>query len=531
MGEMTETTWLMWAGAHGAARLRSELAARGANPRFVRAQTEAELVSLAVALPHESLGVALDARVVELDAVEGVVRTLRSIARVHEIFALAAAGDAGQIARLFCAGASEVITAEVAEASLDAECEARMGKGPICRHSGAASVGDDMRDGRMGCSLGAEGPEGAWACECGQNAHGADADGLDTRSGRCLDASAAMTFDGIDEEIPPWDESVGLRPSAPDPADMADGAAGAAGGGSVPGASGATRSAAATESAGAVHRAPVIVAISGRGGCGKTTVVASMAAAAARAGLRCAVLDFDLMFGNLADVFGVEAPIGLEAVVAHEREGQVQERDIEDAAMRIGPGLTLWGPCAEAERAELMARPAEQLVGALRGVADAIFVDTSGQWGDAVAMALGACDRCLVLGDAGAFSAVSARRAIEVAVRLGVPRARMSSVFNRMPMHGEGEEAALRFEMGVSLSSRLRIADGGSEVSGMLSFGHIDRMIAGQSAFAKSIRAATVEVLRELGCSLGTLEFEGEQAPRDRPRRLRLPWRCAGDER
>ena len=530
MSETTEATWLMWAGAHGAARLRNEIAARETNPRFVRAQTEAELVSLAATLPSESLGVALDARVAELDAVEGVVRTLRSIERIHEIFALAAAGDAGQVARLFCAGATEVITAEAAEASLDAEYEARMGKGPICPHPGATFVGDDMCDGQTGCSSGAGGSEGVRECGCGRCAYGVD-DGLGARSGRCLDSSAAVAFDEIDEEVPPWDEGVDARPLAVEPERAADDAVGIAGGTSTAGASGVARSAGATEGAGAAHRAPVIVAISGRGGCGKTTVVASMAAAAARAGLRCAVLDFDLMFGNMADVFGVEAPIGLEAVAAHECEGQVQEHDIEDAAMRIGPGLTLWGPCAEAERAELMARPAEQLIGALRGVADAIFVDTSGQWGDAVAMALGTCDRCLVLGDAGAFSAVSARRAIEVAVRLGVPRACMSSVFNRMPMHGEGEDAALRFEMGVSLSSRLRIADGGSEVSGMLSFGHIDRTIAGQSAFAKSIRAATVEVLRELGCSLGTLELEDQEAPRDWPRRLRLPWRCAGDER
>ena len=116
-------------------------------------------------------------------------------------------------------------------------------------------------------------------------------------------------------------------------------------------------------------------------------------------------------------------------------------------------------------------------------------------------------------------------------MRLGVPRARMSSVFNKAALHGEGEEAALRFEMGVSLSSRLRIADGGSEVSGMLSFGHLDQVMSGQGAFAKTVRVATTELLRELGCSLGTLELERETAGRERGHRFRLPWRGAGDER
>lgn len=64
--------------------------------------------------------------------------------------------------------------------------------------------------------------------------------------------------------------------------------------------------------------------------------------------------------------------------------------------MRVGPGLTLWGPLAEGERAELFGDSVEQLIDALRSAADVIFADTSCFWGDAVAVAVGACDRCLV---------------------------------------------------------------------------------------------------------------------------------------
>ena len=46
------------------------------------------------------------------------------------------------------------------------------------------------------------------------------------------------------------------------------------------------------------HRAPVICAISGSGGCGKSTIVATMAHTSSLLGLRAAVLDLDLMFGK-----------------------------------------------------------------------------------------------------------------------------------------------------------------------------------------------------------------------------------------
>ncbi len=149
------------------------------------------------------------------------------------------------------------------------------------------------------------------------------------------------------------------------------------------------------------HRAPLIAVVSGRGGVGKTTLVASMAACAARAGLRAAVLDLDLMFGDLPTVLGVEAFRGLETVTAHASGGALMEEDIEAAAMRIGPGLTLWGPLEAGECAELHGTTVEQLLAVLRGAADVIFADTSVFWGDAVAVAVGACDRCLVVGTGG----------------------------------------------------------------------------------------------------------------------------------
>ncbi|RHS41265.1 P-loop NTPase [Collinsella sp. AF08-23] len=273
------------------------------------------------------------------------------------------------------------------------------------------------------------------------------------------------------------------------------------------------------------HRAPLVTVVSGRGGVGKTTLVAALAASSARAGLRAAVLDLDLMFGDLPAVLGAETRKGLEGLVAHERDDFIAECDVEATAMRVGPGLTLWGPLTEGEKAELFGTPIEQLIEVLRGAADVIYADTSNNWGDAAAVAIGACDRCLIVGGSGETSGSSAAAVVSLAARLGVPATRMTSVFNRIGARGCGEEEALRFEMGTSLRSRVRIADGGEDVRGMLSFGKLDALVAGNSAFAESVRTFAAQLLGELGCSVDKRLMAASPQGETRGTKFRLPWR------
>lgn len=269
--------------------------------------------------------------------------------------------------------------------------------------------------------------------------------------------------------------------------------------------------------------APLVTLVSGRGGVGKTTVAASLAVCAARAGLRAAVIDLDLMHGDMPAVLGAQAPKGLEQLVAHERDGVIAEEDIEAAAVRVGPGLTLWGPLERGERAELFGGAVEQLILALRNEADVIFADTSCSWGDAVAVAVGACDRCLLLGSAGETSGDSAARVVGLAARMGVPAARMTSVFNRLGAKGCGEAEALRFEMGASLRSRARIKDGGELTAQMVSFGKLETLIGGDSEFAQSVRSFGYELLSEIGCHVDD-RFLKADARTESPK-LALPWR------
>lgn len=280
------------------------------------------------------------------------------------------------------------------------------------------------------------------------------------------------------------------------------------------------------------RRAPVVCAVSGSGGCGKSTIVATMAHAASLLGLRAAVLDLDLMFGNLYDLLGVDAPHDMATLIEPSAAGAFAEPDIVAASMRVAPGVTLWGPVAAPEKAELMARPVELLLEVLRRESDVVFVDTSVFWGDAVAAAVAASDRCLVVGDAAVSSATSASRVIELASRVGVPRTRMSAVFNRFGARGADEDVAMRFEIACALSSKIRIADGGQDLAALMAFGRADEAVGQTSAFATSVREATREMLVELGCAVGPWsDMVADRATRTERPRIRLPWSREGDQR
>lgn len=471
---------------------RQEVLKRDGDARIARVASVEEMMSLRVLCESERVGIVVAGRGASLD------RTARDVTRIRQqgfgddVLAILAGCGPGSVARMLRAGANEVIAAE--------------GEWAGCALPDRPLVlGTCMEDDGCGCTVDGAPPfrddlvplEELWPpLDEPDDEVGAGPSALE-RTGDCgisCKGSVRTGRDGVD--VP-----------AADAHELKEVAA---------------RAGANAAMSGEGHRAPLVAVVSGRGGVGKTTVVAGLAACAARVGLRSAVLDLDLMCGDMPAVLGVDAFKGLEGLMAHESGGSIAECDIEATAMRVGPGLTLWGPLAEGERAELFGDSVEQLIDALRSAADVIFADTSCFWGDAVAVAVGACDRCLVVGGAGETSGASAARAVALAMRLGVPATRMTSVFNWVGGCGSGEEEALRFEMGASLRSRARISDGGDRVSGLLSFGKLDALIAEDCAFSRDMRSFAGELLSELGCRMvGSLEPAPQNAPATK---FRLPW-------
>lgn len=539
--------WLACCACGDYGLLQQEVEGRDAGAQVLRVGDLDGLVSMARAFPSRRGAAIIAASLFDTKDVRETVARLTAEGRVSRVVVLIEALDPSDIEGLFRAGATEVIAAHsicgsghVGEGAVDSDWGVspepdvfvdrepgapRATRGPRVDDYGKAEAEHVRRPpGPLACGdVGASVPYGEdlLAVDMGY-VHGVSlADGFDEVEGLVagdgphVDVTAESPVPPLPFEqpaVPAWTQHLGaagetgtLPPTSSAPAPLAD-------------------------TASTSHRAPVICAVSGSGGCGKSTIVATMAHAASLLGLRAAVLDLDLMFGNLYDLLGADAPHDMATLIEPSVAGALAEPDVVAASMRVAPGVTLWGPVAAPERAELMARPVELLLDILRRESDVVLIDTSVFWGDAVAAAVAACDRCLVVGDAAVSSATSAARVIELASRVGVPRTRMSAVFNRFGARGADEDVAMRFEIACALSSKIRIADGGQDLAALMAFGRADEAVGQTSAFATSVREATREMLVELGCAVGPWsDMVADRATRTERPRIRLPWSREGD--
>ena len=545
--------WLACCACGDYGLLQQEVEGRDVGAQVLRVGDLDGLVSMARAFPSRRGAAIIAASLFDTEDVRKTVARLTAEGRVSRVVVLIETLDPSDIEGLFRAGATEVIAAHslcgngrAGEGTVDSDRHMTIGpdafvdrepgapratRGPRVDEYGKAEAehGRRPRDPLAYDDAGRPVPYGDDVLvEDMGYVHGVNlADELDEVEGfagadePCAAASLASESQSGQPAMPAWAQRVTaagetgmLSPASVSPVPAPSAPAPSAGASIPP------------------RRAPVVCAVSGSGGCGKSTIVATMAHAASLLGLRAAVLDLDLMFGNLYDLLGVDAPHDIATLIEPSAAGTLTEPDIVAASMRVAPGVTLWGPVAAPEKAELMARPVELLLDVLRRESDVVFVDTSVFWGDAVAAAVAASDRCLVVGDAAVSSATSASRVIELASRVGVPRTRMSAVFNRFGARGADEDVAMRFEIACALSSKIRIADGGQDLAALMAFGRADEAVGQTSAFATSVREATREMLVELGCAVGPWsDMVADRATRTERPRIRLPWSREGDSR
>lgn len=545
--------WLACCACGDYGLLQQEVEGRDAGAQVLRVGDLDGLVSMARAFPSRRGAAIIAASLFDIEDVRKTVARLTAEGRVSRVVVLIEALDPSDIEGLFRAGATEVIAAHsicgngrAGEGAVDSDRRMtiepdafvdrepgapRATRGPRVDDYGKAEAEHGRRPRNPLVYDDAGGPAqhagDSPAVDMGY-VHGVNlADELDEVEGfagagePCAAASLASEPQPRQPAMPAWARHV-----------TAAGETGMLSPASVSPVPAPSAPAPSADSSIPSRRAPVVCVISGSGGCGKSTIVATMAHASSLLGLRAAVLDLDLMFGNLYDLLGVDAPRDMAAFIEPSAAGTLTEPDIVAASMRVAPGVTLWGPVAAPEQAELMARPVELLLDVLRRESDVVFIDTSVFWGDAVAAAVAASDRCLIVGDAAVSSATSASRVIELASRVGVPRTRMSAVFNRFGARGADEDVAMRFEIACALSSKIRIADGGQDLAALMAFGRADEAVGQTSAFATSVREATREMLVELGCAVGPWsDMVADRATRTERPRIRLPWSREGDQR
>ena len=140
-----------------------------------------------------------------------------------------------------------------------------------------------------------------------------------------------------------------------------------------------------------------------------------------------------------------------------------------------------------------------RLLGYLRERFDLVLVDTSTTFTDAVAQAVQAADRLVLVHDGavGAIGPVS--RASGLAVRLGVARTRIVRVENFADPRSRGEPNLGRAEVGLEGARLFRVMDGGGEVSECLSSGHAVELASEPGEFVDSVSLLLATLLNDLG--------------------------------
>lgn len=251
--------------------------------------------------------------------------------------------------------------------------------------------------------------------------------------------------------------------------------------------------------------APIIVLCSGRGGVGKTAVVAMSAALAAGWGMRVCAVDLDLSFGNLHSCFSLTHPSDLSRLAG---ASEVTSELISELSVPAAPGVHVLGPCERPEFAELATPLVGELLQKASEASDLVLVDTSTTFTDAVAQAVQLADRLVIVSDGRGGSAAAVSRAGGLAVRLGVARTRIARLENRSNPRTKGGTASGKSGGGLEAARLYRAFEGGEEVGDLLASGLVMDLVGSSSPFASSVSSMLAQLLAELGCLPDSEEAE-----------------------
>ena len=262
----------------------------------------------------------------------------------------------------------------------------------------------------------------------------------------------------------------------------------------------------------------VVTFVSGRGGVGKTTVVASCAARAASWGMRVALVDLDFTSGNLGSLFGVAHGSDLGKLAGRELTREAMGR----ANVRVAENVFLWGPCERPEEAEGLMAQVGTLIGYLRERFDLVLVDCPGTFTVAVAKAAQLTDRLVLVSPPGSRAIASVARVSALAIRLGVARTRLIRLENWAAAHREEGLALGRAEVGLEGARVFRVPDGGADVDDLTAAGEVCALATEEGAFGNAIGLMLAHMLSELGKLPDCDAAHADADRREHPRRFLL---------
>lgn len=255
------------------------------------------------------------------------------------------------------------------------------------------------------------------------------------------------------------------------------------------------------EASGVCKRAGFLMPIvSGSGGAGKSTVSALSALLCQRLGYRTLLLDFDLQFGDMPDLLGVERPPTVDEVLSTPAR-------IEHLAPEGDLPALLAAP-RRLEQSEAVAGHASALLDWLLPRFDVVVCNTGASWAEQHAVLLERSSKALFLIDQRASSLRACRHALDLCARCGIATGPFSFAVNRCAKN------ALFTSIDVSCALRgapvVELAEGGREVEELLGMGLPKELLSSRNALCGSLET----LLRDMLPSAGASPSAAEPAPR-----------------
>lgn len=249
----------------------------------------------------------------------------------------------------------------------------------------------------------------------------------------------------------------------------------------------ASGSAARTASAPATpsHSGLLIPVVSASGGCGKSSVAVLSAFLLQAAGFNTLLLDFDLQFGDAAELMGVDQPLRIDEVL------KVPSR--LDGLKSEGKVPALLAAPAHVDAAEAVIDQAAELIDGLRTRFDVIVANTGAAWAEQHAVLLERSSKVLFLVDQRRTSIRATRRALDLCGRCGI--AVNPFVF---ALNGCGKGAPLTsIDVSCALKgSEVReLRDGGPDVEDLLAAGAPLELVEYGNGLCESLLAVLADML------------------------------------
>lgn len=241
-----------------------------------------------------------------------------------------------------------------------------------------------------------------------------------------------------------------------------------------------------------VRRAPLVTLVSASGGVGKSTIALIIAHVTATRGIKTALVEGDLQFGDMGFWLGLDVKLSSLA------------QGTSCIPVPISARLDLFKAPVLPEVAEEISEAVARLANDIRDNYDIVIADTGQFWSGLTGELLCNSSLVLIVMDQRRASAYGAIKALELCQRLGIPMARIAFVLNRAS--GMSHSEIERIEDSLGCEELFLLADGKTTIEALVGMGRIEELVEEGAAPIPDIELLLTKLLPRTGIEFPAIE-------------------------